>query len=137
MVLFAVEASASSSGRPCGVYMFSGLTTLVFNIYNITPIFHQKTRLRWVANANEIDTNNMKSTWPTQIQPSRSQRKLYSIRSRWGSRWVGDASRWVGDALRWVGDASRWVREGFRYQHDGVWGLSQREIPTRRGSRCN
>ena len=36
MVLFAVEASAGSSGRPCGVYMFSGLTTLVFNIYNIT-----------------------------------------------------------------------------------------------------
>ena len=36
MVLFAVEASAVSSGRPCGVYMFSGLTTLVFNIYNIT-----------------------------------------------------------------------------------------------------
>ena len=36
MVLFAVEASAVSSGRPCGVYMFSGLTTLVINIYNIT-----------------------------------------------------------------------------------------------------
>ena len=32
MVLFAVEASAGSSGRPCGVYMFSGLTTLVFYI---------------------------------------------------------------------------------------------------------
>ena len=36
MVLFAVEASAGSSGRPCGVYMFSGLPTLVINIYNIT-----------------------------------------------------------------------------------------------------
>ena len=36
MVLLAVEASAVSSGRPCGVYMFSGLTTLVINIYNIT-----------------------------------------------------------------------------------------------------
>ena len=36
MVLFAVEASAVSSGRPCGVYMFSGLTTQVFNIYDIT-----------------------------------------------------------------------------------------------------
>ena len=32
MVLFAVEASAGSSGRPCGVYMFSGLTTQVFYI---------------------------------------------------------------------------------------------------------
>ena len=36
MVLFAVEASAVGSGRPCGVYMFSGLTVLLFNIYNIT-----------------------------------------------------------------------------------------------------
>ena len=32
MVLFAVEASAGSSVRPCGVYMFSGLTTQVFYI---------------------------------------------------------------------------------------------------------
>ena len=39
MVLFAVEASAVSSGRPCGVYMFSGLTTQVFNIYDIT-LYH-------------------------------------------------------------------------------------------------
>ena len=31
-----LKASAGSSGRPCGVYMFSGLTTLVINIYNIT-----------------------------------------------------------------------------------------------------
>ena len=31
MVLFAVEASAGGSGRPCGVYMFSGLTVQVFN----------------------------------------------------------------------------------------------------------
>ena len=36
VVLFAVEASALGSGRPCGVYMFSGLTVLVFDIYNIT-----------------------------------------------------------------------------------------------------
>ena len=26
-----------------------------------TPIFHQKPCLRWLPNANEIDTNNMKS----------------------------------------------------------------------------
>ena len=36
MVLFAVEASAVGSGRPCGVYMFSGLATQVINMYNIT-----------------------------------------------------------------------------------------------------
>ena len=34
-----LKASAGSSGRPCGVYMFSGLTTLDINIYNITSLF--------------------------------------------------------------------------------------------------
>ena len=43
MVLFAVEASAVSSGRPCGVYMFSGLTTQVFYI-----IMLQKEKKRWI-----------------------------------------------------------------------------------------
>ena len=53
MVLFAVEASAVSSGRPYGVYMFSGLPTLVFNIHNITSIIHD------IPNLN-ITTNNLR-----------------------------------------------------------------------------
>ena len=31
----------------------------------LKPIFHQKTGLRWVPDANEIDINNMKCTCPT------------------------------------------------------------------------
>ena len=29
------------------------------------PIFHCNLSSRWVTNANEMSTNNMKSTWPT------------------------------------------------------------------------
>ena len=36
VVLSAVEASALGSGRPCGVYMFLGLPTQVFNLYDMT-----------------------------------------------------------------------------------------------------
>ena len=32
----------------------------------LKPIFHQKTGLRWVPDANEISTKNMKCTCPTQ-----------------------------------------------------------------------
>ena len=35
VVLFAVEASTLGSGRPCGVYMFSGLHAQVFNILHL------------------------------------------------------------------------------------------------------
>ena len=41
-------------------------------------IFHQKT-----FNANKIDTNTMKCTWPMRIQPSFTQRSLCSSGSRW------------------------------------------------------
>ena len=32
---------------------------------HVKPIFHCKLGLRWVINANEMSTNNMKCTWPT------------------------------------------------------------------------
>ena len=31
----------------------------------LKPIFHWKLSSCWLTNANEMDTNNMKSTWPT------------------------------------------------------------------------
>ena len=33
--------------------------------FSLKPIFHWKLGLRWVTKANEMDTNNIKSTWPT------------------------------------------------------------------------
>ena len=35
---------------------------------SLKPIFHWKLGLRWLQNANEIYTKNMKCTWPTGVQ---------------------------------------------------------------------
>ena len=37
-----------------------------------------------LLNTNEMDTKNMKCTWPTRDQTPRTQRKLYSTGWRWG-----------------------------------------------------
>ena len=39
---------------------------------------------RWVPNANEIYTKNMKCTWPTPVFCVGTQRNLYSTDWRWG-----------------------------------------------------
>ena len=68
------------------------------------PIFHWKWGSRWVPNANEIYTKNMKCTWPTPVFCIGTQRNLYS--TDWcrglasgktqilalGSRWVPNAN---------------------------------------------
>ena len=53
---------------PSNVFMIrypicTKLTTLI--IHKLKPIFHWKLSSHWLTNANEMDTNNMKSTWPT------------------------------------------------------------------------
>ena len=64
-------------------------------MYTHKSIFHWKLCSRFQP--NEIDTNSMKSTWPTQTQNLHTQRESYSICSHWartglvymlGSRWV-------------------------------------------------
>ena len=44
----------------------------------VMPISHWKLGLRWLQNANEMDTNNMKCTCPTQDFCVGTQRNLYS-----------------------------------------------------------
>ena len=50
----------------------------------IKPIFHWKRGSRWVPNANEIYTKNMKCTLPTPVFCIGTQRNLYSTDWRWG-----------------------------------------------------
>ena len=38
---------------------------LVLSLASLKPIFHWILGLRWQPNANEINTKNMKCTWPT------------------------------------------------------------------------
>ena len=50
----------------------------------LKPIFHLKTGLRWVPDANEIYTKNMKCTCPTPAFCVGTQRNLYSTGWRRG-----------------------------------------------------
>ena len=73
-----------------------------YTIETLKPIFHWKLGLRWLPNANEIDTKNMKCTCPMRLAIC-----------------VGGAR--VSDTNRLV-SPTRIAR---------VWGLYQREAPTR------
>ena len=50
----------------------------------LKPIFHWKLGLRWLPNANEINTKNMKCTCPTPEFCVGTQRNLYSTGLRLG-----------------------------------------------------
>ena len=95
---------------------------------NLKPIFHWKLCSRWLPNASESDTNNMKSTWPMQEfcigDPTRPTFHLFTL----GVCSVGNAnfSFCVG------GNANFSV---FRYQDVGISNaklLHSGYCPTRR-----
>ena len=80
----------------------------------LSPYSTKNTRLLWLPNTNEIDTNNMECTWPTRILPNVN----YIPFARVGGC-VGSGGLRIGSA-----------RE-FRYQHVGIgnakssrWGSS-------------
>ena len=65
-------------------------------------IFLQKLRLRWLHNANKIDTNSTKCTWPTRPNPCVPNADYIPparigglVGLRWHSRWVHWHSCWV------------------------------------------
>ena len=99
----------------------------------INPIFHQKSHLRWVANAREQETNNMNSTCPTQIEPLHTQRELYSTGSCWVSPGFALGPPGFFDT-NMLASACVWGLEqcvGDLEPHVGC--LDQREDPTRSG----
>ena len=66
----------------CSLF-YSGLLNLP-KLWGLKPIFHWKWGSRWVSNANETYTKNMKCTWPTPAFCVGTQRNLYSTGWRWG-----------------------------------------------------
>ena len=74
----------------------------------VKPIFHQKTCSGWLPNANEIDANSMKSTWPMRCQREIAQCELHSASLRWVSCWVDWYFRWVRKAF-WI--PTWWYRQ--------------------------
>ena len=49
---------------PRTFFKFEIFQTIILG--NLKPIFHCELGSRWVTNAIEMSTNNMKCTWPTQ-----------------------------------------------------------------------
>ena len=82
----------------------------------LKPIFHWKWGSRWVPNANEIYTKNMKYTWPTPAFCVGTQRNLYSTDWRRGLA-LGLTQNLD---LASGGLASGNIFSHFRYQHVGI-----------------
>ena len=55
-----------------------------FLTFFLEPIFHCELGSRWVTNANEMSTKNMKCAWPTRKFCIGDPLNLYSTDSRWG-----------------------------------------------------
>ena len=64
------------------IWVFSIIRTKTKPV--LKPIFYWKLGSRWLPNANEINTKNMKCTWPTPELCVGTQRNLYSIGLRLG-----------------------------------------------------
>ena len=103
-------------------YAYKSLCQNNYNVlawYNdsVKPIFHRKLGSRWVPNANETYTKNMKCTWPTPAFCVGTQRNLYSTGWRrvlaWGkTQLLGFAS---GKTRKMC------VTQRQRYQHVGIF----------------
>ena len=80
----------------------------------IKPIFHWKLGSHLVPNANKIDTNNMKSTWPTRA-PTRGNPSPPIFHQLTLGLALGDCDLcWVHCDLRWVNCDSCWVCKVFQ-----------------------
>ena len=55
-----------------------------YGLLHLKPIFHWILGLCWPPNANEINTKNIKCTWPTRKLWFGTQHNLYSTDLRWG-----------------------------------------------------
>ena len=83
--------------------------TTIISVITLKPIFHWKLGSHWLPNANEINTQKMKCTWPMQEFAFGTQHILYSTDLRWGFA-LGDANFHLTQVISSV----------FRYQHVGI-----------------
>ena len=102
----------------------------VFHL-KLKPIFHQKPCSRWLPNENEIDTNNMKSTWltqaPTRGYPTRPILHLLALGSHWarrGRRGFSDTNMLVSEtriACIVSGPQREWFRVAVEYRLNPIY----------------
>ena len=88
----------------------------------VKPIFHWKLGLRWLPNANEINTKNMKCTWPTPEFCVGTNATYLPLACVWISRLVKRKFR----GLRWLQDTNMLVSPT---PNSGVGGIAQRQTP--------
>ena len=101
------------------------------------PIFHSKMGLRWLPNAHEISTNNMKSTWPMpEFCVGELTRPIFHLFT------LGVCIGGNTNFSVCVGGSAN--VSAFRYQHLGIpnaklslWGYCPTDGPTRVFSRCS
>ena len=96
----------------------------------VKPIFHQKTGLRWVPDANEMYTKNMKCTCSTRKCCVGTQRNLYSTGWRWGfasgeTQILAFSDTNITQNIPTCWYILRWVT-----QNSGVGCTAQRQPPT-------
>ena len=71
--------------------LYASKYTVLSRAHRLKPIFHWILGLCWLPNVNEIDTNNMKSTWPTQnFCVGDPPPPIFHW--KWGSRWLPNAN---------------------------------------------
>ena len=98
------------------------------DVGGLKPIFHWKWGSRWVPNANEIYTKNMKYTWPTPAFCIGTQRNLYSTDWRQGLALGPTQIFGVGGLANFhILDTNMLVSPT---QNSGVGGIAQRQPPT-------
>ena len=80
----------------------------------LKSIFRQKLHLLWLLNANEIDTNNMKSTWPCKPKSHIPNTNYIPLAHVGAYAYVGSVRLRVGSKMLRVGSTL------FGYQHVGI-----------------
>ena len=99
-------------------------------LIQVKPIFNWKLGSRWLPNANEINTKNMKCTWPTPEFCVGTQRNLYSTGLRLG--FASGKTQILGfhrvkcklEGSRWHQDTNMLVSPT---QNSGVGGIALRQ----------
>ena len=89
---------------------------IVVKCDTLKPIFHWKWGSRWVTNANEIYTKNMKYTWPT---PAFCVGANANFRFGAGGLASGNANFHISDTNMLVSPT----------QNSGIGGIAQRQPP--------
>ena len=125
------------------LYNLSNCFSLWTYSNSVKPIFHWKTSLRWVPDANEIDINNMKCTCPTRkfcigdptppifhwLASGVGVGGNANFRFGVGGYPMQPIFHWLALGGFALGDSKICVTWRKRYQHVGIFALGDAKVP--------